>query len=254
MNKKIFPVLFLSCFLIQTTAAQSSSESSEGGRFSKRIEYNFLIQGLHNLKSKTDVDKLFFGDFNAELEFLVEPSFEGAYGFRIVKDPLDASCRLELKHIGNFKEVNSQISKKYPSIGFSLKEIDTVSEEKKEQARQHNNVMYEKRREERLKSYRVNTQYFPIKNDFAEKLYVTVVAAIDNFKGKGIPPIIMDGFSVTFRCVVGDEVWTFTIHQPQGKLLKLTNLCEQIMEDIETNNLNESKYIALFESVSNNGI
>jgi hypothetical protein len=155
-----------------------------GRRFLKRVEHNFINNaykisngkkilkgkedGFYNLNSKTDVEKLLFGDFNAKLEFFVEPSFEGAYGFRIVRDSLEISYLLELKRINNFDEVSSQPSKEY----------------------------------------KVDTKYFPVKNEFAEKLYVKVVDAIDNFKDKGRPDRIMDGYTATFRCVVDDEVWT----------------------------------------------
>jgi hypothetical protein len=131
INKKIVSVLSLFCFLIQSGIAQSSFESSEGGRFLKRTEYNFLAPGLYNLKSKTGVEKLFFGDFNAKLEFFVEPSFEGAYGFRIVRDSTDTSYLLEIRRINNFDEVSAQLSKEYPVIGFPAKEMSSISEEER---------------------------------------------------------------------------------------------------------------------------
>jgi hypothetical protein len=85
---------------------------------------------------------------------------------------------------------------------------------------------------------------------FAEKLYSTVVAAIDNFAGKEEPAVIRDGYKVTFRCVVGAEVWTLTVHMPKDEILKLTNICKQLYEDIKANSVDESKYIALFESIT----
>jgi hypothetical protein len=249
LNKQILFVSFLLCFGAQTIFAQSSVASSDGGQFLKRTEYNFLNPGQYNLKSKTDVEKLLFGDFNAKLEFFVAPSFEGSYGFRIVRDSLETSYLLELKRINNFDEVSSQLRKEYPSIGFPAKEMSSISVEKREQARQHNNAMYEKQREESLKRYKVDTTYFPVKNDFAEKLYVKVVDAIDNFKCKGIPPTYKDGFSVTFRCVVEDEVWILTIQMPGGYMLDLTNLFNQLIKDAEANSLDESKYISLLDNI-----
>jgi hypothetical protein len=232
---------------MQPIVSQSSLESSEGGVFIKRIEYNFLHPGHYNLKNKIGVEKLFFGDFNAQLEFFVEPSFESAFGFRIVRDSSGTSSLLELKRIGNFEEVRSQLDKEYPSKGFPAKEISSVSEKEKELARQHNNTVYEKRKAESLLRYKVDTIDFSIKNDFAEKLYAATVASIENFKGKGIPPIILDGYVVTFRCVVGDEVWTLTIHEPKGELLQLTDICNQIIKDAEANSLNELKYVELLD-------
>ncbi|GHT63379.1 hypothetical protein AGMMS50239_19210 [Bacteroidia bacterium] len=87
----------------------------------------------------------------------------------------------------------------------------------------------------------------PVNNLFAEKLHETFVASITDFVGKGRPAGIRDGYSATFRCVVEDEVWTLTIQVPQGEFLKLTDICKQIMENIETNTLNESKYVELLD-------
>jgi hypothetical protein len=231
------------------------SMQRDGGRFTKKIEYNFLAPGwrdnpgYYNIKGKTDIEKLLFGETNAKLEFFVAPSFEGSYGFRIVRDSLNTSYLLELKRINNFDEVSSQLSKEYPSIGFPAEKISSVSKEEHEQARLHNNAMYEKQREERPKRYKVDTKYVPIKDDFSEKLYVKVVDAINNFKGKGIPPMINDGYEVTFRCVVEDEVWMLTIHMPKGYMGKLTDIFNQLIKDAEANSLDESKYISLLDKI-----
>jgi hypothetical protein len=96
-NKNIFSALLILALCGGSICAQPFTDPPGGGQFLKRIEYNLLGNGLQNLKSKTEVEKLFFGDFNAKLEFFVEPSFEGAYGFRIVRDTLTASHLIELK-------------------------------------------------------------------------------------------------------------------------------------------------------------
>jgi hypothetical protein len=246
--KKIFSILIL-CFLIQYSVAQSYLESS-GGEFIKKIEYNFLSSGDYNLKNKTEVEKLFFGDFNAEVEFLIEPSFGGAYGFRIISDSLKTHYSIETKNISNFDEVTELLNKEYPSTGFPAEKMSSISQEEKEQARQHNNAMFEKRKKESFRLYKVDRIDFSITNDFAEKLYATTVAVIKNFKGKGIPPIHFDGFSVTFRCIVEDELWTLTVFMPVNELLQLTNICNQIIKDIKTNNANGlTNYITLFEDM-----
>jgi hypothetical protein len=66
---------------------------------------------------------------------------------------------------------------------------------------------------------------------------------------KGDPAGILAGNTVTFRCVVGDEVWTLTIHDPDNELLRLTDLCNQLIEDIKAHNVNEANYIALLEDM-----
>lgn len=222
-------------------------ESPSGGQFLKRVEYNLLLHVEYNLKSKNDLEKLFFGDFNARLEFFVEPSFHGAYGFRIVEDSLPASYRIEVKYVCNFDEVNAQLSEEYPTIRFSVEDDCDASPEKKEQVIQHNLAMYEKQWKERPKRYEVSTQSIPITSRLADTLYATVVAAIDNFKGIGITSTPVDGSLVTFRCVVEDEVWTFTIHEPRGYMRNLTDICNRIVKDVEANQrqLNEDEYIAL---------
>jgi hypothetical protein len=228
-NKQIFFFLSLLFFLLQTLYAQESVKTAIGGRFTKKIEYNFLAPGWHsdpgyyNIKSKTDLEKLLFGETNAQLEFFVAPSFEGVYGLRIVRDSLDTSYLLELKNINNYDEVESQLNKE--------------------------NLSYEKYNDKRLVCYKVDTKYVSVKDDFAEKLYVKVVDAISDFKGKGIPSTYVDGFSITFRCVVEDELWSLTIHMPKGYMLDLTNLFNQLIKDAEANSLDELKYISLLDNI-----
>lgn len=56
-----------------------------------------VIDGVHNLAGKKGVDKRFFGDRNGDVEFSVDPSFTGAYGFRVTIDTLSKKCMLETK-------------------------------------------------------------------------------------------------------------------------------------------------------------
>ena len=61
------------------------------------------IEGRDNVRSKGVVEKLLFGNTNGNVEFYVCPSFEGAYGFRTVRDSSDTFL-LEIKRIANWKE------------------------------------------------------------------------------------------------------------------------------------------------------
>ncbi|GHV33233.1 hypothetical protein FACS1894177_09680 [Bacteroidia bacterium] len=99
------------------------------------------------------------------------------------------------------------------------------------------------------KPYRPDSKTFRIKNEFAEKLHDKMAALIDNFKAKGVPPIIMDGYSVTFRTVVEDEVWSLKIHLPRGNVLKMSDFCKQIILDADTSKLDETKFIELLEEM-----
>jgi hypothetical protein len=108
-----------------------------------------------------------------------------------------------------------------------------------------------KQNEEMLKLFKIDSWSYPINNLFAEKLYEKMSSFIDNFKAKGVPPIILDGYSVTFRTVVDDEVWSLWIHLPQGNALKMSDLCRQIITDGCAGKLDESKYIELLDDFLN---
>ncbi|GHT24543.1 hypothetical protein FACS189430_09620 [Bacteroidia bacterium] len=220
-SKKTVLIYIVLSFVSLTGLSQPASlkfPDTSGRNFFKRIEYNFGSGGFNNFNCKTDMEKLFFGDFNAMVEFFIETSSEheeGPYGFRVFLDSLKTGYIIESKRITNWRAASSGMSK----------------------------------RNESLKHYEITCQSLPVNNLFAEKLHETFVSAIDNFVGKGGPAGIRDGYWAIFRCVVEDELWTFTMQVPQGKFLKLTNLCKQIMGDVETNNFNESKYIELLDNV-----
>jgi hypothetical protein len=206
---------------------------TEGGAFTKRIEYNFISNFSHNLTNKTPLQKLFFGDFNGQFEFIAEPSWEansGSYGVRLfrdsvdkrypAKDTLDITYMLEIKRVVNLPELLSQVREKKLSAG------------------------------EIFQNYKVETKYIKIEADFAKKLYAKVVDAIDNFKGYGFwGGIITDGTEFTFRCVVEYELWELTIHEPAGYIRRLTNLFNQLIKDAEENILDESKYATLMDEL-----
>ncbi|MDR1154570.1 MAG: hypothetical protein LBL04_07645 [Bacteroidales bacterium] len=89
--ERIFITGFLWILFIPFAFSQDK-EHVDGGHFVKRIEYNLRSRHdrSHNLDSKGKIEKLFFGDFNAEVEFFYLPSEEAAYGeaysgFRIVR-------------------------------------------------------------------------------------------------------------------------------------------------------------------------
>ena len=87
---KIIFILFFLWGVIIPFAFSQNTNILEETRFLKRIENN-LIQGEYNLNGKGDVEKLFFGDFNAFVEFTFQPSFGTALGFRIVRNSLEIS-------------------------------------------------------------------------------------------------------------------------------------------------------------------
>ena len=205
---------------------------SQSTRFLKRVENNYssdLVRlngkpdGYFNLDSKTEVEKLFFGDINAGIEFYVSPSTEANYGFRILKKPSD----------------------EFPWQRASANRY--ISEDSSVRLAQHNQAMLAEREKERPKRYQVETESIPVTDSFAEKLHERFVSSIDHFKGTGRPGKVLDGEETTFRCVVGDDVWTLTVSKTEGNILELSDLCKRIIEDAEAGRFDESKYIGRLE-------
>jgi len=244
---KVILSFFFFFELLVLSAFSQSGDHIKGGEFSKNIEYNLLRLGDgYNFNSKGDVEKLLFGNFNAHVEFFYEPSFEGASGFRIVRDKLKKSYFLEIKYVSNFEEAKFKASKKYPMRSVSSFDApkDTV-----DKIRKQNQENIEKYFVEMKKLFKIESRTFSISNQFAEKMHKTMVTIIDTFKARGVPPTIFDGYSVTFRNVVGDEVWSLRIHIPTGKALKFADFCRKIIDDtLTTGKLDESNYIkSLYE-------
>jgi hypothetical protein len=257
--KKIL-IILLMAFNHTAFAQNNETGEIEGRTFRKVIENNLLnntviisdgkVSKSYNLNSKTAVEKLMFGDLNAMIEFFVEPSFDTPYGLRIVRDSANTGYIIESKCISNWKEVTSDMSKKYPSIGIAACEVANTPKEKIEQTAQYNRTIYATQRKEGFKHYIVDTMSVQIKDDFVKKLYGVISSMVKNFVMEGVPASMFDGNSVTFRCVVGDEVWTLTIQEPEGVIGQLTGICTQIIKDVETNTFNESKYLEALDDIS----
>ena len=99
---------------------------------------------------------------------------------------------------------------------------------------------------------KVETLSFPISDQFAGMLYSIMSSFIVNFKVKGIPVLSVDGYSVTFRSVVDDEVWSLWMCNPRGNLSrKMAELCVQIITDARATKLDESKYITVLNTFEN---
>ena len=107
--------------------------------------------------------------------------------------------------------------------------------------------MYRKREKERLKLYAVETQTFPISHRFAEALYAGFVTSIEGFVMKGRPAMTGDGYSVTFRCVVDDDVWTLTIQILGWKTSSNCPICANESSKTRKGRFDESKYIGRLE-------
>jgi hypothetical protein len=238
--KKIIMLIFCGLFI-----PSSFSQNGGHGNFVKRVEENYYFQPnrYNNLKSKGDIEKLFFGDFNALSEFSYLPSSDNAFrrppsGFRVLKNSSNTSYILEVKYISNYEETSREASKKYP----------TISNDNRAQIVEHNRVAFAKRHEEMLNLFKVETRSFTISNQFAEKLYEKMVSVIDNFKAKAPPTMLPGGYSVVFRNVVDHEVWSLSIHMPQGDTFKMADFCLQIIKDAQSNQMDEKKYISVLNT------
>lgn len=196
-------VLISALFLLPFSWIQSAGNND--GLFLKRIENNYINNitvelpngkegGMYNVQSKRGNERLFFGDFNARVEYFIDPSFRPLIGFRIYRDSLDLCYLFEVK--------------------TKNRESDAVA------------------------SYR-----FRIGDSFADSIYARIVETIDTFTASGKPDMVFDGDRVTFRCVVGAEVWTLTVHQPSGNLKVLSDLFRRMIADVEAGTFDEAKYI-----------
>jgi hypothetical protein len=234
-------------------AFSQNGDHVKGGRFTKTIEYNLLwLEAGYNFNHKNDVEKLFFGDYNALIEFFYHHSFSGYSGFRIVRDSIKRSYVFEMKYVTNFEEAENTASAKYPlsSTALSPSEVlehlqkqNSLTEEERKLQNKEKVERVQKNKEEKYKLYNIETFSISVTDEFAEKLYHKMVSVIDNFKAIGVPPHIFDGDEVTFRTIVDDELWTLKIHVPTGNARKMSNICIQIMDDVKNNTFEELKNI-----------
>lgn len=259
MNK-LFVIFLLLVFFVEGLFSQQSAHVG-GGRFILRKEYNLIDRGVtednntYNLDSKSTIERILFGETNSMVEFVFENSSQetNASGLRIVKNLKQTSYRLEIASIPDSREMVHLLSKKENPViipgelmattSLILKDLEIINE-------YNRNTMRSKMDGSLYKPFRPELKTFPVSNKFAEKLHETIVAVIDNFKAEGIPPVIVDGYLVTFRCVVGAEVWSLRIHIPQNKVLQLSDLCRQIITDIQADNYDEEKYLKLIERLN----
>ena len=247
------------CFILFNMASYSQDgDHVDGGVFTKLIEFNRIYSdNNYNFNSKGDIEKLFFGDFNASVEFFFEPSFEGASGFRIVVNSSGKANTIEIKRISNYQEAQSEARKNYKPIGIS-NPMD-ISKENKAKIVDHNREMNQKFREALPNLYKVETLSYTISDQFAEKMHKMMTLLIGNFKARGGPiqiqenggvliRFIGDGDRVNFRTVVDEEVWSLRIHEPTGDALRMANLCRQIInETVKNKKFDEASYIELHD-------
>lgn len=243
-----------------------AGERVETQNFTKSIEPVRTEDGKYNFVDKNDEERLLFGDFNAPVEFVLAPSFDGLSGMRIYMDSSAQSIVLETKRITNWKEVNDYINKKYtpPSAGIRV----LLSPEQERQVRERSRIMNDSIINDRLSRYRVHNRTIQIGGLLKETLYSKLKDAIssqtdtqpemgvvnDHLENKVFKPgdsivtiktvtLIEDGTTSIFRCVVEDELWTLKYHVPEGDFKALSDLFRRMIADVEAGTFDEAKYL-----------
>ncbi|MDE5945660.1 MAG: hypothetical protein K2G93_08800 [Rikenella sp.] len=250
------PLLFsiFTLFLLSPTVA-AGQESHEGRTFLKRIENNYAnnvivelpngkTDGMYNLNGKSAIEKLLFGQFNAPVECYYDPSGEvspnGPQGVRIYRDSTERWV-MEVKRIPNFREVNAASEREFPIR--SIRWNEKLSDSETVEIRQRNREMAARQNEQRLDRYRVESQTVPLSDTLAARLYDRTVRTIDTYVSPGKPLMICDGYSVVFRTVVGNDLWTFRIDNPTEEPERLSDLFRAMIADVEAGRFDEAKYL-----------
>lgn len=232
----------LTIILAILTFSISAQELSviQSTRYFKTVEPNRTIDGGYNFAEKNDEEKLLFEDFNAPVEFIFAPSFDGISGLRIYQDSLNQSYLLEAKRVTNWEEVNNQLKAEFPSD----RKVSTITLAQWEEQKKQMEANKARKREEWLLRQTIFTQVVQISDTLAVRFYETVAKAIGKARKElKTNAIINDGDEVVFRCVVGDELWTLKYHQPEGEYKALSDLFRRMIADVEAGTFDEAKYL-----------
>jgi len=235
MWNRFFIIGLFCCPFFFVTFSQSGYHI-DGGHFSKLIEYNLNMRdSLFNFNSKDPVERIFFNKYNAPVEFYCDYRSEVLSGFRINRESDKMPYLLEVKYVTNIVEAQGKARNKYPT--------PMLSDMNEQQRSDWFKIYFE----ERNKHLIIEGHTITVSEQFAENIYKKMVALIGNFKARGVPPIVVHGYTVTFRNVVEDEIWSLKIQIPNGNALKMSDLCRQITEDAINKKLDEASYIKLLD-------
>ena len=250
-------------FIFSTNVIMSQSiDHVEGGSYLKTVEYNLIVSGakreydMYNLEHKSFIDRLFFGTKNSFVEFVFEGSPEGSNevtAFRIIKNLQGDSYKLEIMRFQNVHklyDIRDLLLEKTTPLKIPYWISAAISFEIRDRIKEHNKqIAILKNRDDLYKPYRPVPKEFELSKEFAKKMYEKTATLIDNFKGKGIPPMISDGDNVTFRCISEDELWTLSVHCPQRRVLQLSELFRQIISDGLDNKIDEPKLLKQLDKI-----
>ena len=217
--KKIALIVLCGAF---ATAVFAQNETERGMGFSLQVS-NYSFAG------RTDFDKPFFGeDQSAMVEFLaISLPGAGVHSFQVI-NAADSSYTIVAKYRPNSYIAMGKISK-YKKQGVPESE-------------------WKKRlQEEGLDPDSIQIRTLHISGLLAKKIHAKFNSSIDTFDPGGPPEIIMDGTSITFRCTVDNEiVKTLNVDNPVREIGELANTCIQLINDLQSGRMSESKYLSLF--------
>jgi hypothetical protein len=255
--KKVI-VLILAFLAGSQTVVSQHVDHTDGGRFLKRIEYNVVVPGQteadnsYNLESKSIYERIFFGRTNSYIEFVYKAP-DVASAFRVIRDSQKDSYRMEVMQIPDTYKLYSLVS----DLSAGINEINIPQTLQSKIPLSVMALIHQYNKEvirpayvdSVLRPYRPDPKKYKVSKAFAEKLHGKMAILIDSFRAEGIPPMINDGHTVTFRCVVGAEVWTLTIHIPQSRALQLMNICRQIITDGCDKKIDERQYVEMLDEI-----
>ena len=98
--------------------------------------------------------------------------------------------------------------------------------------------------------YRPEPAIREVSEEFALMLYDKMSVLIRDFKAEGKQQLIADGESVTFRCVIGDELWSLNVHEPQNRALEMSDLLNSMITEGDSGQpIDEAKYVKLLNKI-----
>lgn len=126
-------IAIIAIFFGQYSLSQNKN-NIESGYFLKTIEYNIVMKGRtesdnqYNLKNKSTIDRVFFGETNSPIEFVIQTSFNGASGLRIIKDSSDNIYRIEIMNMPNSDKILNILSREEKEliIPYELEKSTTL--------------------------------------------------------------------------------------------------------------------------------
>ena len=200
-----------------------------------------------NDPEKSSEERLLFGDFNAPVEFVMIPSFNGTAGCRLYRDSTDHGWLFDVKQIANWHQVNDSINKTYAPD----RTIRNLTSEQWAEIRNKNRALAEQLRKDRLKQYRVTSRTVSISDSLARSIYQTVKNDIEKAEtkpekdGTEQVEIVEDGTSFTFRCIVEEQLRTLRVHESEQILSQLSDLFRAMIADVEAGRFDEAKYLGV---------